>query len=140
MNLFTDAKITKVTGYTAANTTAVNSASVDMSGYTSVTFVAVLGTAAANNTMNAAQGADDSSDWQDLEGTSVSSNTSDEVIVLEINRPTDRYVRAEIARGTSTTVESIIAIQRGARKMPVDNTTTGTITGEVHASPAEGTA
>lgn len=140
MNLSSNVKITKVSDYAAAATSAINSASVDMSGYTGVLFIASFGTAAANNTMNAAQGADDSADWEDLTGTSVASGASDEDVWVDVYRPTDRYVRAEIARGTSTTLEAIWAIQYGPRKAPVDNTTTGTISGEVHASPAEGTA
>ena len=140
MNLSSNVKITKVSDYADAATSAINSASVDMSGYTGVLFIASFGTAAANNTMNAAQGADDSADWEDLTGTSVASGASDEDVWVDVYRPTDRYVRAEIARGTSTTLEAIWAIQYGPRKAPVDNTTTGTISGEVHASPAEGTA
>ena len=140
MNLSSNVKITKVSDYAGAATSAINSASVDMSGYTGVLFIGSFGTAAANNTMNAAQGADDSADWVDLEGTSVSSGTSDEDVWIDVFRPTDRYVRAEVARGTSTTMETIWAIQYGPRKAPVDNTTSGTITGELHASPAEGTA
>ena len=140
MNLSSNVKITKVSDYAAAATSAINSASVDMSGYTGVLFIASFGTAAANNTMNAAQGADDSADWEDLTGTSVASGASDEDVWVDVYRPTDRYVRAEIARGTSTTLEAIWAIQYGPRTAPVDNTTTGTISGEVHASPAEGTA
>lgn len=140
MNLSSNVKITKVADYAAAATSAINSASVDMSGWTGVLFIGSFGTAAANNTINAAQGADDSSDWEDLEGTSVASGTSDEDVWIDVFRPTDQYVRAEVARGTSTTLETIWAIQYGPRKAPVDNTTTGTIIGEVHASPAEGTA
>lgn len=136
-------KVIKVKDHSTAATDAVNSDGVDMwqnGGYEGVMFLTSFGTAASGNTMNAAQGGDNSSDWQDLEGTSVSSGTSDEDVWLDIYRPTDRYVRAEIARGTSSTLESIWAILYGARSIPVDNTTSGTIVGEAHNSPAEGTA
>lgn len=140
MNLSSNVKITKVADHSTAATSAVNSTGVDMCGYEGVIFLTSFGTAAANNTLNAAQGADNSSDWEDLEGTSVASGTSDEDVWIDVYRPTDRYVRCEAARGTSSTLESIWAIQYGARKAPVDNTTSGTITGELHASPSEGTA
>lgn len=133
-------KITKVADHSPAATSAVNSAGVDMAGWEGVLFVTSFGTAAANNTVNAAQGADNGSDWEDLEGTSVVSGTSDEDVWIDVYRPTDRYVRLEAARGTSTTLESVWAIQYGPKKLPVDNTTSGTITGEAHVSPAEGTA
>jgi hypothetical protein len=43
-------------------------------------------------------------------------------------------------RGTSTTLEWCVALKFGAHSMPVDNTVAGTIHGEAHVSPAEGTA
>lgn len=136
-------KFIKVKDHSADGTSAVNSDGVDMNqdgGYEGVIFLTSFGTAAAGNTMNAAQGADNSSDWVDLTGTSVTSGTSDEDVWLDIYKPTDRYVRAEIARGTSSTLESIWAILYNPRSTPVDNTTSGTIAGEAHISPAEGTA
>lgn len=133
-------KFTKVADHSTAATTAVNSTGVDMTGFDGVMFITSFGTAAANNTINLAQGDDNSTDWVDLKGTSVASGTSDEDVFVDIWRPSDRYVRCEVARGTSSTVESIWAIQYGARSVPNDNTTTGTITGETHISPIEGTA
>lgn len=137
-------KLIKVKDHSTAGTSAVNSDGVDMDqdgGYEGVLFITSFGTAAADNTVNAAQGADNSADWQDLTGTSVVSGTSDEDVWLDIFRPTDRYVRLEAARGTSSTLESIWAILYNPRRtMAVDNTTSGTIIGEGHVSPAEGTA
>jgi len=132
-----NALVTLVKGYQGAGTSAVNSDGVDMRGYDSVLFIVALGTAAADNTVNAAQGADNSADWTDLEGTSVASGAKT-LLLLDIHKPTDRYVRAEVARGTSTTVDSIIAIQYRARELPVSNTTGASI--EQHAHPIEGTA
>lgn len=133
-------KVTKVADHTAAGTTAVNSTGVDMSGYEGVLFLTSFGTAAANNTVNAAQDTASGGSYTDLEGTSVTSGTSDEDVWVDVYKPTKRYVRLEAARGTSSTLESIWAIQYGPRTMPVDNTTSGTIAGEDHQSPAEGTA
>lgn len=132
-------KLTKVTDHTTAGTSAVNSGSVDMAGFEGVIFISSFGTAASNNTVEAAQSTDDSS-FSDLLGSSVTSGSSDEDVWIDVYRPQERYVRAEFARGTSSTLESIWAIQYGAKKLPVDNTTTGTIAGEAHVSPAEGTA
>ena len=132
-------KLTKVTDHTTAGTSAVNSGSVDMAGFEGVIFISSFGTAASGNTVEAAQSTDDSS-FSDLLGSSVTSGSSDEDVWIDIYRPQERYVRAEFARGTSSTLESIWAIQYGAKKLPVDNTTSGTIIGEAHVSPAEGTA
>jgi hypothetical protein len=111
-----------------------------MAGYEGVLFLTSFGTAAANNTLLASQDVASGGSFTDLAGTSVASGTSDEDVWIDVFRPSKRYVRVEAARGTSSTLESIWAIQYGARKLPVDNTTTGTIAGEAHVSPAEGSA
>lgn len=132
-------KFVKVQDHTAAGTSAVNSDGVDMTGYDGVCFITSFGTAAAGNTLEAAQSEDNSS-FSDLLGSSVTSGTSDEDVWIDVYRPRERYVRVEAARGTSSTLESIWAILYHPRSLPVDNTTTGTIAGEAHAEPAEGTA
>ncbi len=138
-------KLIKVQDHTADGTSAVNATEVDMDqdgGYAGVLFLTSFGTAASGNTINAAQSSDNGSadDYTDLTGTSVSSGTSDEDVWLDIYKPTKRYVRLEAARGTSSTLESIWAVLYEPRVMSVDNTTSGTIIGEGHISPAEGTA
>lgn len=133
-------KLTKVADHTAAGTTAVNSTGIDMAGYEGVLFITSFGTAATDNTVNAAQGDTLGGTYDDLAATSVASGTSDEDVWVDVYRPRDRFVRLEAARGTSSTLESIWAIQYGARKQPQDNTISGTIIGEAHVSPAEGTA
>jgi hypothetical protein len=133
-------KITKVQDHTVAGTSAVNSDAVDMAGFEGVLFVTSFGTAAANNLVNAAQETTSNGTFADLLGTSVTSGTSDEDVWLDIYMPQERYVRLEVARGTSSTLESIWAIQYGAKKQPVTNSTSGTIIGEAHVSEIEGTA
>lgn len=138
-------KFIKVKDHSAAATTAVDSDGVDMDqdgGWEGVVFLTSFGTAAAGNTVNAAQSSDNAlaDDYTDLEGTSVSSGTSDEDVWLDIYRPTKRYVRLEAARGTSSTLESIWAILYRGKKLPATNVTSGTIIGEGHVSPDEGTA
>ena len=132
-------KLTKVKDHSTAATSAVNSDGVDMTGYAGVVFLTSFGTAATDNTVEVAQSTDNSS-FADLLGTSVASGASDEDVWVDVYEPQERYVRLEVARGTSSTLESIWALQYGARSIPVDNTTTGTIVGESHVSPAEGTA
>lgn len=139
-NLSDRIKITKVSDPTIAGTTAVESTAVDMAGYGGVLFLTSFGTAAANNTILASQDVASGGSFTDLLGTSVTSGTSDEDVWLDIVAPRKRYVRVEIARGTSTTLGDIWAIQYGPAAEPVDNTTSGTIVGEAHLAPAEGTA
>jgi hypothetical protein len=135
-------KITKIKDHSSANTTAITSDAVDMAGYDGALFLTSYGTAASDNIAKLQQSSDDggSDDYSDLEGTGTTSGSSDEDIFIDINRPTKRYLKLVAARGTSSTLESIWVIQYKARSLPIDNTTTGTIAGEQHNSPAEGTA
>jgi hypothetical protein len=135
-------KFVKVQDHTTAGTTAVNSDGVDMAqsgGFRGVLFISSFGTAAAGNTMEVSQSQDNSS-FADLLGTNTTSGTSDEDVFVDVYNPQERYVRAEVARGTSSTLESIWAILYDPMSEPVDNTTSGTIAGEAHVGPAEGTA
>ena len=126
---------------TSAGTSEVDGATIDTQGYEGVLFVAKFGTAASGNTLQAQQGTEsDASDMADLEGTLVTVGASDEIVWLDLVKPQERYVRTQVQRGTSTTLDWCVAIAYGAHKTPVDNATAGTIAGEAHVSPAEGTA
>lgn len=140
MNLSNNVKISAALAVTGAGTTSVNGSTIDMQGYEGVLFIAHFGTAAANNTIHAEQGtASNLSDAADLASTSVGVGSSDEIVWLDLYRPEERYVRCVADRGTSSTLSWGVALQYGPTEMPVDNTTAGTIHGELHVSPAEGT-
>ena len=137
MNLSNAVKINLGGATTAAGTTTVTGSTIDMQGYEGVLFIAKFGTAATDNTLKAAQGAaSDMSDAADLLGTSVGVGASDELVWLDIYRPRERYVRALALRGTSTTLDSLWAIQYGARSKNQDNSTTGTIALGQFTAPA----
>ena len=136
-------RLTKVADHTVAGTDAVESASVDLAGFRGVVFLTSVGTANAGNTLKAQQSSDDgaSDGWSDLAGTLVTSGSSDEDLILEVVRPTKRYVRAVVTRGASTTCESIWAIRTGASTPQLAaNSVSGTQVAELHGAPAEGTA
>ena len=137
-------KLTKAKDHSAAGTTAVNSDRLDMQGWDGVLLMTSFGTPASDNTVKAAQ-SDDDVTFADLAGTKVVSGASDEDVWIDLHRPQKRYVRLEAARGTSSTLESIWAVQyKGGRPglsdLPQTNILSGTIIGERHQSPAEGTA
>lgn len=135
-------KILKIQDHTTAGTSTVTSDAIDMNGYDSVMVLSSFGTAASNNTVKLQASSDDggSDDYSDLEGTSVASGSSDEDVFVDLRQAPKRYIKAVYARGTSSTLESVWAFLYNARSLPVDNTTSGTITGEQHTAPAEGTA
>jgi len=123
---------------TAAGTSAINSTALDMAGFDGVLWVVRLGTPAANNNIRAQQdivvgmgGA------ADLAGTLVNSATNN-VHALDLQKPAEQFVRCQVTRGTSTTIDQVIAIQYKARSLPVAQA--AAITLEQWSSPAEGTA
>ncbi len=136
-----DIKIT-VDDATVAGTSAVDSTALDMTGYDGVLFIVKLGTAAANNT---AKGQEDTGSSmatvQDLLASKVSSSAvaTLKTLVLDIQRPQKQWVRVEVARGTSTTVDAIVAIQYKARNLPVAQAAASVALKQL-SSPAEGTA
>ncbi len=139
-NLSQNVKVTKVHAYEGAAGSDHNTDILDMASWDGVMWIGSIGTAAANNGIKAQQDTDVAGGTMaDLEGTKILSDATQTDFVLDLYRPTERYVRAVIIRGTSTTIESVWAIQYRGRKAPVENDTTAQAH-EVHASPAEGTA
>lgn len=133
-------KITKVQDHTTAGTSTITATSIDMQNYTGVVFLTSFGTAASDNTCHVEGSSDDGSSdsFTDLTSTEVGVASSDEDVWLDIRNPVERYIRFACLRGTSSTLESVWAFQYGGRSLPADNTTAGTIHGETHNSPAEG--
>lgn len=143
-NISNQIKTTRVMNAVAAGTTAQNSSSVDMANFEGVRFTAAFGAivAGAATSVNVAQSADDSS-FADLLGSGVTVEDDDDnqVVVIDIWRPVDRYVRCEIARATqNATIDGVIAEQYGPRVLPTTDDTTTVVGREIHTSPAEGTA
>ncbi len=141
MNLSTNTRYREGAATTAAGTTTINGAEMDMAGYEGVLWICKFGTAATDNQIKAQQDTvTGMAGAQDLLGTLVTVGASDEIVWLDLYRPLERFVRVVVLRGTSTTIDWCIAIRYGSMKGPQDNTVAGTIAGELHTGPAEGTA
>jgi hypothetical protein len=138
--LSSSSKFVKLQDHTAAGTSTITSAAVDTAGFEGCVLLTSYGTAAADNIANAAQCDTSGGTYADLAGTAVATGTSDEDVWIDVYRPREPFLKMVCVRGTSSTLESIWAILYGAAVQPVDNTTSGTIVGEAHVSPAEGTA
>lgn len=146
-NLTREGKVTRVSNAVAAGTTDINSSSVDMSGFDSVTFYVLFGTitASAVTSVKAQQSSDDGSSdtFADLTGTgiTVADDDDNQVVVLEIDQPRERYVRCVVDRGTqNAVVDGIIAVQHNAKTVPVTHDSSTVVSSEYHHAPAEGTA
>ncbi len=146
MNLSANVKISTAITPTAgvAATTDIEGAILDMQGFEGVLMVVRFGaiTDSAVTSIKAQQGEVAAmTDAVDLEGTSqtVADDDDDQVFYIDLYRPLERYVRLYVDRGTQdAVVASAEYIQYGAKSLP---TTHGTgVSGEIHVSPAEGTA
>jgi len=104
--------------------------------------MASVGTFNAVNNYIKVQGGDVAAgtDAADLVGTKVASEANNGVMAVEVVKPIYRYLFLLVVVGTSSTIGSCYAIQRGAHVMPVDNNVSGTIVSEIHISPIAGTA
>jgi hypothetical protein len=147
MNLTKHAKLTRVINATAAGTSDVNGATIDMQNFEDVTFIVGFGTitSSAVTSIKAQQGAaSDMSDAADLLGTAitVADDDDNQIVALEITQPRERYVRVVVDRGTQNAVIDFgIALQtRIGYKEPVTHDATTVIGSEQHLAPAEGTA
>lgn len=146
MNLNKNTKLTRVSNAVAAGTSDVNSAVIDMQNFEGCLFVVAFGaiTAGAVTSIKLQQGAQsDLSDAADLASTSVTVADDDDnqIFYLDIYRPRERYVRLVVDRGTQNAViDGIFAQQYGPKKSPTTHDSTTVGGGEIHASPAEGTA
>jgi cytochrome c-type biogenesis protein CcmH/NrfF len=138
-------KTTRVMNAVAAGTTLQTGTTLDMQGFEGVMFTALFGTltASAVTGIKVQQGsASDMSDAADLLGSALAIPEADnnKMLITEIYKPTKRYVRCLVTRGTANAViDGVIAQQFGARVEPPVNGTT--VSGsEYSISPAEGTA
>ena len=140
----TDHKISQCSTVTAgaAATTDIDATSVDMSGFEQVTFVVPIGTIVSGAvTSIKAQGSSNNSSFSDLAGTSqtIADTDADKTFYVNVVKPSYRYVRLVVDRGTqNATVGGIIAIQSNPKTLPVSHGTS--VSGETHISPAAGTA
>lgn len=117
-------KITKIADHSAANTSDVTSAELDMDGFSHVLFLTSFGTAATGNLITLHQS--DTSEGEAASVALLSSGTSNEDVKLDVKNVAYRYLKLVATRGTSSTLESIWAIQYGARDKAVTNATSGT--------------
>jgi len=136
-------KITQVITPTAgaAGTTDINGTGVDMKDYDEVSFLVTFGTitGSAVTSVHAEQSADDST-YNDLEGTNqtVADTDDGDTFVVDIIKPTDRYVRVVVDRATqNAVVANGLAVQSRAKALVVSQAST--VNSETFVSPDEGT-
>lgn len=140
-------KTTRILNGVVAGTTVQTSSAVDMSGFDGARFTFLMGaiTAGAVTSCKLQQSSDDGSAdaYADLAGTSVTVADDDDnqVVVIDVYRPRERYLKAIISRATQNAViDGILVEQYCGRKQPTTDDATTVVAREIHVSPAEGTA
>jgi len=143
MNLSANTKTTLASPSAAVGTTTIVGTTLDMSGFDGVMFIFVLGafTDGTPGVKASSGAAANGSDKQDLLGALASVGVSNEVAILDVYRPLDRYVTPQIVRGgaTGAVVDGLIAIQYKASFKPTTQDATVAATTLV-VSPAYGVA
>jgi hypothetical protein len=125
-NLSLQARYTRVSPSAAAATTAINGSILDMAGFDSVLFIALLGDVtdtsalaltAQTNSVNSGTG------MRTLAGsaafTAGATNADNNMLALEVHKPRERFIRPVLARATANAVvDGIIAVQFNAKDVP----------------------
>ncbi len=139
-SIFRDSKVS-VQALKSADNESLTGTGVDMKGFDSVTFVVcALEGEALDFSIKAQQAAvSDFTGAADLAGTAKAFSTTISakgLAVLEIVQPLERYVRPVITvpNANTATPTCCLAFQFNAKELPQTNV------GELHVSPAEGTA
>lgn len=128
----------------SAGTSSTTSSTVDTLGYAGVRFVASFGALTASNVTNLkVQGSSDDVSYADLTGTATANlgdAGSGKLLIVEVFKPQQRYLRASVQRGTANAViNGVFAeLYRPAFAGVTADATVGAQ--EVHNSPAAGTA
>lgn len=120
-NISRATKITQVAAYAAAATTARSSTAVDMQGYDAVTFIQAQIDTARVVTVSGSDTAATATDFVAYTTPTVTTTATGQTAVLEVNRPNKRYLKLDVAAGTSSVLGNCIAIRSAARELPVTN-------------------
>lgn len=143
MNLSSNVKVTVASATTAVGTTSVVGSTIDMSGFDGVMFILLLGafTDGTPGVKASSGAASNGSDKQDLLGALASVGVTGEAAILDVYRPTDRYVTPTVLRGGSTgaVIAGLVAIQYMAGFKPTTQDATVAAT-TLAISPAYGAA
>jgi len=128
-------KITKVKDHSAAGTSPITSDEIDMAGYEGVIFITSFSVANAGNLVTFGDGLTTGSQAPTVAHVHTTGGTTEEDVILDVLHPR-RFVNVIATVGSSSTVESIWAIQYGARFKDVTSALTGTIASAKFQAPA----
>jgi hypothetical protein len=133
-------------GYTVvAGTSDLTSSSIDTAGYQGVRIIIGFGAITANavTSVKAQQSAESAANFADLAGSAiaVADDDDNQIVVIDIFKPQERYVRTIIDRNTQNAVVDFMVVELyHPRVLPADTSDATVVATEKHTSPDEGTA
>lgn len=133
-------------GYTvAAGTTDLTSAAIDTAGYQGARIIIGFGAITANavTSVKAQQCDTEGGDYADLAGSAitVADDDDNQIVVIDIFRPQERYLKTIIDRGTQNAVVDFMIVELyNPRVIPAATSDATVVATEKHTSPDEGTA
>jgi hypothetical protein len=109
-----EVKITTVAP-TATGTTTITSSAFDMAGYDGALFIVRLGSPATNNNLRIKQCDTTGGTYADLVGSKVGDHATDNPLIVDVKRPQEQFLKYEVTRGTTSTIDTVCVIQYKAR-------------------------
>lgn len=147
MNQSRAEKTIRVMNAVAAGTSDQTSSVIDMQGFDGVkvytSFGAITSGAATSVKMQQSSDNGGSDTYADLAGSAVTVADDDDnqVVVHDIYRPRERYLKVVVDRGTQNAViDGIVAVLYHASVQPTTDDSSTVVSRKVLVSPAEGTA
>ena len=137
MGLGHDVKVTTVAPV-ATGTTTIDGAALDMAGYEGALFIVRLGSPATNNNLRVRQCDTSGGTYADLQGTLVGNHATDNPLVVDVFRPREQFLKYQVTRGTTSTIDIVTIVQYGSSSRPVSQPSGTQI--ESWNEPPEGTA
>lgn len=126
MSLTKNVKISRVSAAASAAQTAIESDILNMAGFDGVLFVALLGDVTTGSVLGLGAEQNDVNNGTGMAAltgsaafTAGASDADSKVLVLDVYKPRQQFVRAKLTRTTANAVvDGIIAIQYGAKSVP----------------------
>ena len=128
MNFLTNSKLARVLPAAVAAQTLLTSSVVDMKGFDACSFIASFGDVTLNSVLTLQAQHGDQSDGSDMANivgvlatfTAGATDADDNLLVVEVARPTKRFLRVTLARtAANAEVDGITAVQSNPAESPV---------------------
>ena len=122
-NLKSNIKTSRVMPGHLGGISTLTSESVDTANFQGVQFIALFGAVPVGGTPEIKlQASDDNATWADVADVAQSLDNDDdhEIVLIDVYKPTSRYLRLELTRGGGNTIfDGALALQYGPRVLPI---------------------